>query len=130
MAPDGLRRARRARRRLSAAGWLTVAAGLLIAASAALLAPFFFPFGLAVGALSMLAGRQLVRLRGAIGALLAAGASLVAAGASALAAVNDGQARWLAGLLAVALALLGTAVLLIVYIDAGHLPSARRIEND
>ena len=130
MAPDGLRRARRARRRLSAAGWLTMVAGLLIVAAAAVLAPFVFPFGLAAGALCMLAGRQLVRLRGALGALLAAGASLVTAGASAQAAVNGGPAAWPAGVLAGALALLGLTVLLIVYIDAGHLPSARHIEND
>ena len=46
-----------------AAGWLLVAGGLLIAATADLLAPVLFPFGLAAGALTMLAGRQLARLQ-------------------------------------------------------------------
>jgi len=128
MAADDLRSARRARARLRAAGWLTVAAGALIAVTALLLAPFFFPFGLAAGALAMLAGWQLVRLRGALGAVLAAGASLVVAGGAA--ASGGSSAGVLAPVLAGGLAVSGVGVLVIVYTDAGRLPSARRIEND
>lgn len=128
MAAHDLRRARRARRRLRSAGWLAVAAGSLIAVTALLVAPFFFPFGLAAGSLAMLAGWQLVRLRGALGAVLAAGGGLVVAGA---AAASDGSpAGVLAVVLSGALGACSIAVLLVVYIDAGYLPDARRIDND
>ncbi len=129
MGGGDLQRARRARRRLRAAGWITVAAGALIAVTALLLAPFFFPFGLAAGALAMLAGWQLVRLRGALGAVLAGGASLVVAGTTALSSAGS-PAGILGPVLAGALGACSVTVLVIVYTDAGHLPSARHIEND
>lgn len=129
MAARDLRGARRARRRLSAAGWLTVATGALIGVTTLVLAPFLFPFGLAAGALAMLAGWQLVRLRGGLGAVGAAGLGLVVAGATVAGAAGS-PVPWLALLLAGLLGACGLGVLFIVYADAGHLPSARVIEND
>jgi hypothetical protein len=120
---DPLQVARRARRRLTGAGWLLVAGGVLLAATADLLAPVLFPFGLAAGALTMLAGRQLARLRSPLAALLGSGATLVGACGAAVAWLGGSPAGWLAPALAASMTLVGSVVLAVLFADASHLPA-------
>lgn len=119
-----LQAARRGRRRLVAAGWLLVAGGLLVALASDVLLPFFAPFGLAAGALTMLAGGQLVRLRTPAAAIAAAAFTLLAGIGAGIAALGGSPAGGTAA--ALAAGMVGTALpaLAILWIDADHLPSA------
>ncbi len=125
MPSDPIQVSRRARRRLMAAGWLLVAGGVLIAIAADLLAPVLFPFGLAGGGLTILAGRQLARLRSPLGALLGSGATLLGALGASAAWLSGSSPGWLAPALAAGLAIAGSVVLAVLFADASHLPAGR-----
>jgi hypothetical protein len=120
---ERIRAARQARRRLVVAGWLLAGDGILIALAADLLAPFFFPFGLAVGVLTVLGGTQLARLRGPLSAILAAAATIASGLACLQAWIGHHPAGALAAALGLVLALSGMACLGVLWLDADHLPS-------
>lgn len=120
-----LEAARRGRRRLVGAGWLLVVGGVLVAVASDVLVPFFSPFGLAAGALTMLAGGQLIRLRTPAAAIAAAAFVLLVGAGAGIAAVSGHPAGPAAGILAGSLVVVAIPALAVLWIDADHLPSSR-----
>ena len=130
MAGVRIRAARRARRRLALAGWLLAGDGILIALAADLLVPFFFPFGLALGALTTLGGAQLIQIRGALPAILAGAVTIVAGLACLEAWISHHPAAGVAGVLGLVLSASGIAGLTVLWVDADHLPRGPAERSD